>query len=174
MIHRAAALIWTLMASLATAEPAVPVLSPTVGLLEIGIFCTPTEKGETPAPGTLSGKVHVPFDDIRFDWPDRQTVPAEIGLAFGVRAQLAPGNSVPFGEVRVYLPGRAKPETWGSSFTDLGRTFSFFSFDRDDELIPGVWRFEAWDGPDRLYLVEFEVVPAGSAPGIAGACGAVS
>jgi len=174
MIHRAAALIWTLMASLATAEPAAPVLSPTVGLLEIGIFCTPTEMGEAPAPGTLSGKVHVPIDDIFFDWPDRQTVPAEIGLAFGVRAQLAPGNAVPFGEVRVYLPGRAKPEIWGSSFTDLGKTFSFFSFDREEELIPGIWRFEAWDDVNRLYLVEFEVVPAVSEPGITGACGAVS
>ena len=169
-----APLIWIGLAVGALAQPAAPVTAPTVGLLELGVFCTPVEMGEAPAPGTVSGKVHVPFDDIRFDWPDRQVVPAKIGLAFGVRAELAPGNSVPFGELRVYLPGRDLPEIWGSSFSDLGATFSFFSFDRDEELIPGIWRFEAWDGENRLYLVEFEVVPAAFEPGIAGSCGAVS
>lgn len=171
---RLAPLIWVGLAVGAMAEPAAPVSAPKVGLLELGVFCTPAEMGEAPAPGTLSGKVHVPFDDIRFDWPGRQTVPAEIGLAFGVRAELAPGTAVALGEVRIYLPGRDRPETWATSFSDLGQTFSFFSFDRRDELIPGLWRFEAWDGPDRLYQVEFEVVSAASQPGLAAACGAVS
>lgn len=169
-----AATLWFALATLAPAEPAAPQISRLISRLELGVFCTPAEMGSAPAPGTASGKVHVPFDDIRFDWPDRQVVPAVIGLAFGVRAELAPGNSVPFGEVRIYLPGRDQPETWGSSFSDLGATFSFFSFDREEELIPGIWRFEAWDGENRLYLVEFEVVPAALAPGLAGSCGAVS
>lgn len=171
---RLASLMWFGLAGVALAEPAAPVTAPAVEILEVGIFCTPAEMGQAPAPGTMSGTVHVPFEDILFDWPDRQTVPAEIGLAFGVRAQLAPGNAAPFAEIRVYLPSRDQPELWGSGFNDLGKTLSFFSFDREDELVPGRWRFEAWDGATRLYLVEFDVVPVSSGSGIAGACGAVS
>ena len=57
-------------------------------------------------------------------------------------------------------PGSSTPETWDSTFSDTGEQFGFFRFDRDEELIPGLWRFEAWEGETRLYRAEFEVVPA--------------
>ena len=169
-----AALITVWLAREAFADPAAPSIGPRVDHLEIGIFCASKSMGQVPAPGTLSGWLHVPDHDITFDWPDRQIVPAALGLAFGTRVQLTPGITIPFGEMRVYRPGNPTPETWGTNFTDLGETLAFFQFDRDDELIPGIWRFEAWDGEMQLFMVEFEVVPAASLPEISTACGAIS
>jgi hypothetical protein len=155
------------------ADPALPSADPLVASLKVGVFCALQAMDQRPAPGTLSGWIHVPDSVIDFHWPDRQVVPAAIGLAFGVKSQMVPGVFVS-GVMRVYRPGRTAPETWESSFSDTGEQFGFFRFDREDELIPGLWRFEAWEGETRLYAVEFEVVPAAALPEIVQACGAIS
>lgn len=155
------------------ADPSAPQAGPEVASLKVGIFCALQAMNQRPAPGTLSGWIHVPDGEIDFHWPDRQVVPAQIGIAFGVKSRLQAGLFLS-GEMRVYRPGAPTPETWESSFTDLGDQFGFFRFDYDHELIPGLWRFEAWAGETRLYAVEFEVVPAEALPDIAQACGATS
>lgn len=155
------------------ADPAPPVTDPLVASLKVGIFCALQAMDQRPAPGTLSGWIHVPDGPIDFHWPDTQVVPAAIGLAFGVKSRMVPGVFAS-GEMRVYRPGASTPETWDSTFSDIGEQFGFFRFDRDDELIPGLWRFEAWEGDTRLYSVEFEVVPAAALPEIVNACGAIS
>lgn len=155
------------------ADPAPPVTDPSVAALKVGVFCALQEMNQRPAPGTLSGWIHVPEGEIDFHWPDARVVPAQIGLAFGVKSRMAAGVFAS-GEMRVYRPGRTTPETWDSSFTDLSDQFGFFRFDREDELIPGTWRFEAWTGETQLYAVEFEVVPPATLPQIAQACGAIS
>lgn len=172
MRRLALALILALTAPL-RAEPAAPQAGPMVASLRVGVFCALQAMNQRPAPGTLSGWIHVPEGEIDFHWPDAQVVPAQIGLAFGVKSRLAPGLFLP-GEMRVYRPGATTPETWESSFTDLSDQFGFFRFDREDELLPGIWRFEAWAGSDQLYSVEFEVVPTAALPGMAQACGAIS
>jgi hypothetical protein len=158
----------------AAGEPAPPAAGPRVAAIEVGVFCAMQAMNQMPAPGTLSGWIHVPEGEITFHWPGRQVVPASLGLAFGVKAQLVPGAQAAFAEMRVYRPGSTAPEVWGSGFGDLAPSVAFFRFDHDHELIPGTWRFEAWDGPSRLYAVEFEVVPAAAVPEVARACGAVS
>lgn len=155
------------------AEPAPPTADPMVASLKVGVFCALQAMDQRPAPGTLSGWIHVPDSMIDFHWPDRQIVPAAIGLAFGVKSRMVPGVFAS-GEMRVYRPGSTTPETWDSTFSDLSEQFGFFRFDREDELISGIWRFEAWEADTRLYSVEFEVVPAAALPEIAQACGAVS
>lgn len=155
------------------ADPAPPQAGPEVASLTVGVFCALQAMDQRPAPGTRSGWIHVPDSEIDFHWPGRQVVPAQIGLAFGVKSRLAPGLFLT-GEMRVYAPGASTPETWESTFTDLSDQFGFFRFDREDELIPGIWRFEAWSGGQRLYQVQFEVVPAAALPDIAQACGAIS
>ncbi len=155
------------------ADPSAPTADPSVAMLEVGVFCALQAMDQRPAPGTLSGWIHVPDSVIDFHWPDRQVVPAAIGLAFGVKSRMIPGVFAS-GEMRVYRPGSTTPETWDSSFTDLSDQFGFFRFDHQDELIAGLWRFEAWEGETRLYQVEFEVVPAAALPEIAQACGATS
>lgn len=168
----ALALAMTLAAPL-WAEPAPPQAAPEVASLTAGIFCALQAMNQRPAPGTLSGWIHVPEGEIAFHWPETRVVPAQIGLAFGVKSRMQPGIFLD-GQMRVFRPGSATPETWDSSFSDLGEQFGFFRFDREDELLPGIWRFEAWAGDDRLYAVEFEVVPAAALPEIAQACGAIS
>jgi hypothetical protein len=172
MRRLALALLLALSAPL-RADPAPPQAGPEVASLKVGVFCAMQAMDQRPAPGTLSGWIHVPEGEIDFHWPDSQVVPAQIGLAFGVKSRLAPGLFLA-GEMRVYRPGSTTPETWESSFTDLSDQFGFFRFDREDELVPGTWRFEAWSGNRTLYTVEFEVVPAAALPEIAQACGAIS
>jgi Domain of unknown function (DUF3859) len=171
-------LCWTgaflLLARMALADPAPPSPGPMIATLQVGVFCALQAMDQRPAPGTLSGWIHVPDAEITFHWPDRQVVPAAIGLAFGVKARMVQGTAAPYAEMRVYRPGSDRPEVWDSSFTDLGDSVAFFRFDHDHELIPGLWRFEARDGDLLLYSVEFEVVPAAAVPEIAQACGAVS
>ena len=154
-------------------DPAPPQAVTSVARLEVGVFCALQAMDQRPAPGTLTGWIHVPDSVIDFHWPDRQVVPAQIGLAFGIKSRMAPGLFLD-GEMRVYRPGSSTPETWDSSFTDLSDQFAFFRFDREDELIPGPWRFEAWAGDELLYTVPFEVVPAEALPEIAQACGGIS
>lgn len=155
------------------ADPAPPQASAEVASLKVGVFCALQAMNQRPAPGTLFGWIHVPDGVIDFHWPDHQVVPASVGLAFGVKSQMIPGVFAS-GEMRVYRPGSSTPETWNSTFSDTGEQFGFFRFDREDELIPGLWRFEAWEGETRLYSAEFEVVPAAALPKISQACGATS
>jgi hypothetical protein len=170
---RRLALVLALLGGSALAKPGLPVADPSVGSLTIGIFCALQAMDQRPAPGTLSGWIHVPDGEIDFHWPDRQVVPAAIGLAFGVKSRMVPGVFVA-GEMRVYRPRSTIPEVWDSTFSDLSDQIGFFRFDREDELIPGLWRFEAWEGETQLYAVEFEVVPAAALPEIVQACGAIS
>jgi hypothetical protein len=163
-----------LSGAVASAEPAAPVFSDDVAMLNVGVFCALRAMDKVPAPGTMSGWMHVPDHEIDFHWPDRQVVPASLGLAFGVKLRLAPGPFVADGEMRVYRPGSTAPEYWETGFSDLEDSFSFFRFDTEAELITGIWRFEGWDGEEQLFSVEFEVVPAAAVPGIVDACGAVS
>jgi hypothetical protein len=158
----------------ALADPAPPQPGPLVAEIEVGVFCALQAMDQRPAPGTQSGWIHVPHGEITFHWPDRQVVPASLGLAFGVKARLVPGAFTADAEMRVYRPGSTVPETWDTSFGDLSPAVSFFRFDHDHELTPGPWRFEAWDGPLQLYSVAFEVVPPAALPEFAQACGATS
>jgi hypothetical protein len=172
---RRLALALCLAGSPALAEPAKPQFVPEIASLEVGIFCALQAMDRMPAPGTASGWLHVPTSDVTFHWPDRQVVPASIGLAFGVRATGASGFvSSNRAQVRVTRPGLATPDVWDSGISDAGAALAFFRFDTPDELLPGLWTFEAWDGETLLYRVEFEVVPAAAIPEITDACGATS
>lgn len=172
---RALALIAALALPLpALAGPARPDHAPPIAALEVGVFCALQAMDRMPAPGTESGWIHVPTSEIRFHWPDRQVVPAALGLAFGVKALGSSGWTSIDAEARVYRPGRAEPEVWATGLSDAGFSIAFFRFDTEAELVPGLWTFEAWDGETRLYRVEFEVVPAAALPEIVEACGAVS
>ncbi len=168
------ATLLAVMAAPAWADAPPPVSGPQVASLEYGVFCALQAMDKRPAPGTEAGWVHVPDGPIDFHWPDRQVVPAALGLAFGVKARMRPGVYVGSGEVRVWRPGNDQPEIWDSSFTDMEGALNFFRFDHDRELLPGIWIFEAWDGNSRLFSVAFEVVPTAALPEIAQACGVTS
>lgn len=152
---------------------APPELDAEIADIKWGIFCALREMDRVPAPGTLSGWMHVPKEKLDFHWPHHRVVPAALGLAFGVRARLAEGAAPIEVEIRVYRPGLDRPDVWTSW---LGESFNlvFFRFDTEDELLTGRWRFEAWNGERQLYAVDFQVVPAAALAGIADICGATS
>jgi hypothetical protein len=156
------------------AEPAPPAKIDAIAALELGVFCAYQSMDRAPAPGTATGWIHVPREDVAFHWPEVQVVPATLGIAFGVKATGARGWATAVGEARVYRPGSKVPEMWASDISEHGGTIAFFRFDRPDELITGTWAIEGWDRGQMLYRVEFRVVPPGAAPGIAGACDATS
>lgn len=158
----------------AWADPAPPEAAPEIAGLEWGIFCALRAMDRAPAPGTIAGWLHVPREEITFHWPGEAVVPASIGLAFGVRAAAVPGHFSDSAEARVFRPGREAPETWPTAVSDTAQVSAFFRFDDASELIPGIWAFEVWDRGERLYRVEFEVVPAEARREIADACGATS
>lgn len=166
------AALWLAGATLA--DPLPPSAGPAVGEIKVGVFCALQSMAQQPAPGTLSGWIHVPDGEVEFHWPDRQVVPAALGLAFGVKARLVPEQNVTQGEMRVFRPGSDVAEYWATAFSDLDDSVSFFRFDDESELITGIWRFEGWDGRTQLFSVEFEVVPATALPAITDACGAVA
>lgn len=171
---RQIALILMLCPALVFAKPAAPDIAPPLGTVTFGIFCTIAVSGQTDAPGTLTGFIHTVDEAPGFDWSGQRTVPASLGIAFGVKAQTTLGTSVPFAVMHVFRPGRPLPDVWTAGFDDTDPSFAFFRFDTEAELIPGLWAFEAWDAGKRLYRVEFEIVPADQAIGIASACGGVS
>lgn len=161
-------------AGAAFAQPAPPEHAPRVAELEVGIFCALQAMDRMPAPGTTSGWIHAANGLLAFHWPDRQVVPAALGLAFGVQARTHPGQAAASVEMHVFRPGSTAPDVWGSSLGETAGSMAFFRFDRPDELLIGTWVFEAWEKDERLYRVEFDVVPAVAMPGIVGACGATS
>ncbi len=167
-------LVLLLLATAAVAKPAAPNFAPPIAAIEFGVFCTIKTTGQTEAPGTASGFIHTTDSVPAFDWPRQTTLPASIGLAFGVKAGTVSGSIVAGAEIRVFRPHQPNPDFWTSDFYDTEQSFAFFRFDTAEELIPGTWVFEAWDGAKRLYRVEFEVVPYDQAPGIAQACGGTS
>ncbi|MGL4319553.1 MAG: hypothetical protein ACRCS3_01695 [Paracoccaceae bacterium] len=165
------AILWPLAA---IAKPATPVWVPPIADISFGIFCAIQTEGDAPAPLTRSGVIHTVANDPAFHWPGQRIVPASLGLAFGVKSQSIAGTSLPFSEMRVLRPNETIPDIWNSPISDIDPSFAFFRFDTEEELIPGIWVFEAWDAGKRLYRVEFQVVPADQGIGIASACGGTS
>ncbi|NJM81929.1 MAG: DUF3859 domain-containing protein [Tabrizicola sp.] len=155
----AATLLLAVAAVAAVAEPARPVHDPLIADVKFGVLCAVAHKGQQPAPGTLNGFIHLVDETTDFDWPERQVLPAVLGLGFGVRVKAAPDVQIPFAQIRVFRPGREAPEYWETPIGDLGYALAFFSFDTEDELLPGRWVFEGWDGGTRLFRAEFDVVP---------------
>jgi hypothetical protein len=146
----------------AWAKPAPPIRAPQLANLSFGLYCAIAVTGRAEEPNTASGYIHLAEEAADFQWPGQNIVPAVLGIAF------------PNAEMRVFQPGRTEPDIWGTGFSDQDSSLAFFRFDRPDELVPGIWVFEAWSGRTRLYRVEFEVVPAAEGNAIVQACGGIA
>jgi hypothetical protein len=164
-------LIALVLAGPALAEPTPPSLqAPTfqdpVEVMEYGVFCD-TSRGETiDAPGTQLGYIKVPPDGLRISIPS-QSLPADIGLAFGVFASTTRDVDA---TLMVHRPDLPEPETWSSFFPAEVSTPNYFAFEWPDEQVPGLWAIEAWEGEQLLFRVEYLVTPAGSDATLFGMC----
>ena len=162
--------MWRLIAlTLATplmADPAPPSFQPPVILLEHGIFCDTSDGARIAAPGTQLGYIELAPEGLEISRV-QQTLPADIGLAFGVFAQASRDVAV---TIKVHRPDLTAPETWDSVIRAEAKGPTYFTFDFPNEQVPGPWAIEAWERDQRLYRVEYLVTPPGSDPALAGFC----
>ena len=129
-----------LIASGAVADILPPQGSDEINSLQVGVFCRPKTVSEVPAPGTQDGFVSITEESFTIH-NDSQQVPAALGLAFGVRAIST--RTITNVRVTVQRPGRDTPDIWFDSFAAGEVSTDFFSFDRDEERVTGLWTFEA-------------------------------
>lgn len=148
------------------------VTSDQVAELTAGLFCAPPMAGRRDAPGTVFGWVHVP--DVPVDLiAEGQIAPAVLGLGFGVRFTLHQETNAVLSYTVTHppMPPRGVTEQNWTGTMDAGAADTmFFQFDTPDELQPGDWSFSVSQDGAYLLTVEFTVVPAAAAPGLAHLC----
>mgnify|MGYP001376047794 CR=1 FL=1 len=138
---------------------------------EAGVFCSAEGMGRKPAPGTAAGWVNSPSDEPEFSWPTL-TVPARIGVAFGVKAESTGGDlsgATLVVEHPAYRDGTTV-ESWSTNIHAGSPTVDFYSFDFDHELVPGPWRMQAQRDGRVLFDVTFDVVAPEESPEIVRLC----
>lgn len=155
----------------AVAEPALPTSSPGIAITAAGIFCAKGTTLRQDAPGTSLGYIQLLHGtpEIAFH---QQEVPARLGVLFGVI--VTADRDIP--EVRnvTWKPGATTPEVWFANLSADVPKSRGFSFDFAEELVPGIWRMEGYEGDRLLYSVEFEVLPGSALPGVGSDCNLLS
>lgn len=137
-----------------------------------GVYCAIHAVGQSDAPGTDMGQIDLLPDIPTFEW-DTMTVPAKLGISFGIITQ-APEDT-PYGEVIIKLthPPFAETGTTEQIYTTemVGPGINAYSFDLPREVVTGDWTFTAIWQDEVMYKATFTVVPADIMPHIAYACG---
>ena len=137
------------------------------------MYC-PYETGERiPAPDTQLGYIHRITEEPEMVLKGR-TVPAALGIAFGIRLRTAPGSAVQGASVVVTRPAAkgmsSVTDRWPGSFGPDFRS-NRFKFEFEDEIVLGTWSFEIRSAQDTvLFRQEFDVVPAYLVPNVLETC----
>ena len=138
-----------------------------IEIFEAGLYRAEVAK-EIDAPGLASGQRSL-LTNIVLAQKTTQ-VPARPGVRFGFRYRLvdAPaGGQVTLKKITRFPPvGIRNPNTRETTFRDeleltksIGQeSYTGYSFDRDFELVPGVWTMELWAGDRKLAVQNFTVV----------------
>jgi len=159
------------LATGAVAETPAPVTAPGIELQSIGIYCRPEIEATEVAPDTALGYINLMAAPPEFVF--RQTeVPARLGVSFGILA--VADRDIPNVRVLTWKPGATSPESWTTDFLAGEPKMRGFVFEYENELIPGPWRMEAFDGDTRLYSVTFDVLPGTELPGVTSDCNLLS
>jgi hypothetical protein len=144
-----------------------------LGSFEAGVFCAPPTAGTNPAPDTVAGTTHIVDVTPEFLSNSRQ-VPAVIGLGFGV---LAKAKRDDLRDVTMIVthppmgPDGVTRQSFMTSITADIASMTYYQFDRESELLPGVWTLEAVHEGETVYRARFTVVPPEALPAVAAACG---
>ncbi len=101
--------------------------------------------------------------------PSRQTLPADLGLAFGVA--FTSDQSIDSVLVRITRPEREKPDEWNEQLLAGEEDYIFFAFEHSFEQVAGLYVIEGFADGSPLYRAEFDVRPPGSMPEITAECG---
>lgn len=142
--------------------------------LEAGVICAPASTETRPAPDTLAGTTHVIDEDPPFVSNARR-VPAVLGIGFGVKSVGSAANGLDDVTMVVTHPAmgaqKIETQTYGTFISSLSSSLTFYQFDYNYELLPGIWNMTAMQGETVLYSVNFEVLPPEQVPELASVCG---
>jgi hypothetical protein len=149
-------------------------ISPVMESVEAGIICAPPSTGETEAPGTVAGTTHLISEEPPFVSTARR-VPALLGIGFGIKSQtrdIAGLNDVVMTITHPPMgPTAAQTQTFTSTIRGTDPSLTFYQFDFDYELLPGIWQMQASKDGQILYRTTFEVLPPDQVPELAQVCG---
>lgn len=165
------AVLALLVASPALADPAPPSTAPGIVIEGYGVHCTIETEGTQAAPGTESGFVNLLSGTPEFTHR-QQEIPARIGISFAVVA--LSDRDIVDARLVTWKPDATQPEYWVSDMAANEPSIQGFMFETPAELIPGLWRLEAYEGDTQLYSVEFEVLPGDQLPGVTSDCNLLS
>ncbi len=138
-----------------------------------GVICEINLEGSRPAPETLSGTLNLVDQNHAIDVETAQ-VPAELGLSFGIRAELTPGAAIPDVTVVVTHPPMGPEgvtvERWSAAMNFGEASLNLFTFENDYELIEGDWMFQLEHDGNILLQQPFKVTGPGTVPSVQQAC----
>ena len=160
-----------LAAAPALAEPAPPIMAPGIVIEAFGVHCNVEKEGTQAAPGTESGFINLLSGTPEFTHR-QQEIPARIGISFAVVA--LSDRDIFDARLLTWKPGATQPEYWVSDMVAAEPSIQGFMFETPSELIPGLWRLEAYEGDTQLYSVEFDVLPGVQLPGVTSDCNLLS
>jgi hypothetical protein len=144
--------------------------------MEAGVICAPETTGVKEAPGTVAGTTHIIDAEPPFVATSRR-VPAVLGIGFGIKSQALDEAGIDGVQMTVTHPpmgnGGQTVQTFSSTIRGTDPSLTFYQFDFDYELLPGIWQMEAASNGETLYRATFEVLPAEQVPELAEICGYV-
>ncbi|WP_108813515.1 DUF3859 domain-containing protein [Loktanella sp. Alg231-35] len=147
--------------------------SETIASVEAGLICPPAGMATSPAPGTLAGTTHIIAEEPPFA-ALTQTVPAVLGLGFGIKSQSTDIDGLSDVLMVVEHPPMGSTQTTQQSFftniSGIGPSLTFYQFDHNYELVLGTWKMIAFHGDEVLFSTQFEVVHPRSLPELAQLC----
>jgi len=149
-------------------------VSPAISGLEAGIVCAPVTVGSAPAPDTLAGATHIIDEEPPFVSVSRR-VPAVIGIGFGVKSTASTKSGIDDVLVVITHPpmgaDQIRTQSFLTAISGIESSLTFYQFDSDYELVPGLWQMAATKDGQPLFSAMFEVVAPQQAPQLAAACG---
>ncbi|WGW05170.1 DUF3859 domain-containing protein [Tropicibacter oceani] len=158
--------LFALAACLATPVAAVE-------LVEFGVICDVAITGERPAPLTESGKMNLIDQQRGFDVIST-SVPAKLGLSFGIRIALDPESTSTGTRVVVTHPSlgasRTTTQSWPTALEPGGRSLNLFTFEHGYEMVQGRWTFAVIDDSGKRVEQAFDVLPESSVPQVQAVC----
>ncbi len=142
--------------------------------VEAGVICAPETLGVQEAPGTVAGTTHIIAEEPPFVAATRR-VPAVLGIGFGIKSRTLDINGLNGVTMTITHPPMgstgATYQTFSTTIRGTDPSLTFYQFDFDYELLPGIWQLEASFADETLYRTTFEVLPADQVPELAEICG---
>ena len=121
---------------------------------------------QDPDPGSM-------IQELRLMIYDYQSLIQKLG--FGIKSRTLDSDGLSGVEMTVTHPPMGDIGAISQTFTTTIRgtdpSLTFYQFDYDYELLPGIWQMEASFGGETLYRTTFEVLPANQVPELAEICG---